>query len=312
MKNIGLKLFSLVIAFLISYYVNSDTNEGVIGITVPIELKGLPTQKVVLWPVVRKAEVSIKGPSFLLSQIYSTTPTFQVKVPPDVGNRFVASLNKNNLGLPPSVSILRIEPSEVEFTLDTLLKKEVPVQVVQFGELKDGLKLSEIVIKPNKVTISGSQSEISSINIIETEPVDIRDLSSDVEKDLNLKVSSKISNISANVVRVKIVVSTLNIERLFENVPVEVRSLSGEMAIVEPESVTIELSGPKEKVSALKKEDIVPYIRLNKGLIDGSEYKVQVDLPKSISLVMIEPEVVKILKSPAPAKKPVKGDGVKR
>lgn len=312
MKNIGLKLFSLVVAILISYYVNSETNEGVIGITVPIELKGLPPQKVVLWPVVRKAEVSIKGPSFLLSQIYATTPTFQVKVPPDVGNRFIASLNKNDLGLPPSVSVLRIEPSEVEFTLDSLLKKEVPVQVVQFGELKDGLKLNEIIIKPNKVTISGSQSEITGINAIETEPVDIRDLSADVEKDLTLKVSSKISNISTDVVRVKIIVSSLNVERVIEAVPVEVRSLSGEMAMVQPESVTIEISGPKEKISALKKEEVVPYVRLNKGLIDGNEYKVKVDLPKSISLVMIEPEVVKILKSTTPIKKPVKGDGVKK
>jgi len=311
-KNFTLKMFSLLIAILLAYFVHSDTNEGVIGISVPIELKGLPPQKVVVWPLVRQAQVSIKGPSFLLSQIYASPPVFRVKVPQDVGNHLTASLNKNDLTVPPSVTVLRVEPQEMEFTFDTLIKKEVPVQVEQFGALRDGIKLAEMIVKPSKITITGPEAEVTKITSISTEPIDLRDVTSDVERDINLRITSKVSDISANQVRVKIVVASFNVEKAFQGVPVEVRSLSGEMGKVEPERVNITVSGVKEKIANLKLEEVVPYVRLHQGAVDDNEYKVQVDLPKSLTLISVEPDVVKVLRSVAVSKKAVKGEGGKK
>jgi YbbR-like protein len=303
MRNLGLKLFSLLIAVLLAYFVHSDTNEGVVAISVPVELKGLPPQKTVVLPIIKQVQVSIKGPSFLLSQIYASPPAFHIKVPSDVGNRYIAKLSKSLLALPPGVDIMSIEPAEIDFTLDNLLRKEIPVQVEQFGAPPEGLKISELIVKPSRVTIVGPESELSSLNIINTEPLDVRDITSDTEKDVPLKIINRYSDISTNQVKVKIVLTSLNAERVLSDIPVEVRSLSGEMAKVTPSKVSVKISGLKDKVSHIKNDDIVPYVRLHKDSLDGNEYNVEIDAPKSITVITVEPNKVKVVRVQGGVKK---------
>src|SRR4051812_12898463 len=115
MRNLSLKIFSFLCAAMLAYFVHSDTNEGEIGISVPVELKGLPADKIVILPLERRAQISIKGPSFLLSQIYASPPAFKVRIPEEAGNEWVGLLNKKDLGLPPGVQIMRVDPPEMKF-----------------------------------------------------------------------------------------------------------------------------------------------------------------------------------------------------
>lgn len=309
MKNLGIKSFSLLVAVLLAYFVHSERNE--MGISVPVELRGLPVSKLVVLPSSRQVQVSLRGPSFLLAQIYSSLPSFHVRVPSDVGNRFIASLDKNDLALPPGVEVVSVDPTQIEFTLDNLIKKEVPVHVEQFGVPNDGVKISEISPKPNKIVVSGAEADLANLSALSTEPLDVRDITSDVEKELNLKINNKFNEISATQVKVKITVASLSIERVFSDTPVEVRSLSGEMAKVQPEKVHVKISGPKDRISALRNEEIVPYIRIHKETVDGNEFKVQIDLPKSVNLIAVDPSTVKVLRTSI-AKKALKPETGKK
>lgn len=202
MKNWSLKLFSLLVAAMLSYYVHSDTNEGVIGVSVPVELKGLPADKMVIYPLIRQAQVSIKGPSFLLSQIYASPPSFRVKIPEEAGNRFVAVLNKKDLTLPPTVQVMRVEPPEIEFTFDKLIKKIVPVQVTQIGTVGEGFKVSSITANPPQVTLSGPLTELMNVSRVETEPIDLREMNANTERDVAVRYMGKQSEISNSMVKV--------------------------------------------------------------------------------------------------------------
>ncbi len=204
MKNLSLKIFSLIVAALLAYYVHSDTNEGVIGLSVPVELKGLPADRVVIYPLARQVQVSIKGPSFLLSQIYASPPSFRVKLPEDLGNRFVAILNKKDLTLPPTIQVMRVEPSEIEFKFDKLIKKTVPVQVTQIGTVPEGFKITEITAEPKELVVTGPQTELMTIKRVETEPIDLREMNTDTERDVTLRFMMQQSELSATVVKVKV------------------------------------------------------------------------------------------------------------
>lgn len=316
MKNLGLKLFSLLFAGLLAYYVHSDTNEGVMGITVPVELKNLPANKVLVSPLAKQAAVSLKGPSFLLPQINAHPPPFQIRVPSEVGNTFKVTLNPTDLALPPSVRVVRIDPGEIEFTFDTLITRELPVQITQIGALREGLKLQEMNVKPNKVSVTGPQGELNLMSAIESEPIDLREINGDTERELILRTSGKLSDISHNIVKVKISTLSLQEERRFQNLDVEVRAVGVDMVSITPANVAIEISGPKEKILALKPEEILPYVRIQSENLTSGSAKVLVDLPKSISLVIIEPEQVKIVKSTgtgaSTSKRILKGDTGKK
>lgn len=295
MKNFGLKAFSLLVAAMLAYFVHSDTNEGIIGISVPVELNGLPADKVIIYPPLRQAQVSIKGPSFLMSQIYSSPPSFKVKVPANVGNRFVAVLNKDDLAFPPSVEVIRVEPAEIEFTFDTLVRKEVPVQVTQIGTPPDGVKLSEIAVKPAKVTVSGPQTEVAKLKRVETEPIDLREVRSEAERELALRFNLKQSELSTQSVAVKISVTTVQGDKKFDGLPIEVRSTAADTLVVSPEKVTVKVSGPKDRINALKKEEVIPYVRIGKDEKAG-EYPILFELPKGVDMTSAEPEKVKVVR----------------
>ena len=294
MKNIGLKIFSLIVASLLAYFVHSDTNEGVISIAVPVEMKGLSPERMVIHPLVRQAQVSIKGPSFLLSQIYASPPVFRVRVPEGVGNRFTAVLNRSDLTLPPTVEILSVEPNEMEFTFDQIIKKELPVEIVKIGSPTEDVKISEISAEPAKVILTGPQTELKDVSKIETEPLDLREIESDLLREVALQLPSRHSTVSASVVKVKVAVSMLQSERTFEDLPIEVRSLIPYAGSIEPKKINLKLTGPKDRINNLKEADIIPYIKLTEAAPRNGQLKVMFDLPRSITVLSADPESVRI------------------
>lgn len=303
MKNITLKLFSLLIAAMLAYYVHSDSSEGVVAITVPVELKGLPADRVVTAPFPRQVQLSVKGPSFLLAQLFSNPPSMRVKVPPDVGAHYQISFSKSDVTLPAGIKVISIEPPTMDFTFDTLIKKNVPVQLLQTGTLKNGLKIADTVIAPSTITISGPQGEVGSIKSVETEPIDLKEITSDIEKTLDVKKVGRWTEFSASEVHVRIDLVKEQKERSFSNLPVEIRTLQKQALELQPASVSVEISGPKEVVEGLSEEAIVPYVKLGPDDELDKNYAVSVDLPRGVSVVIIEPGKVKVSQAAPPLKK---------
>ncbi|MCO6432623.1 MAG: hypothetical protein J5J00_17355 [Deltaproteobacteria bacterium] len=303
MKNLTLKLFSLLIAVMLAYYVHSDSSEGVVAITVPIELKGLPADRIVTSPFPRQVQLSVKGPSFLLGQLYPNPPSMRVKVPPDVGNRFTVTFNKSDVNLPAGIKVISIEPSTMEFTFDTLAKKEVPVQVLQAGSLKSGIKIAEMAVIPSTVSITGPQSELAAIKSIATEAIELGEISADTEMTLELKKVGRWTEFSASEVHLKISLVKEQKERSFADLPVEIRTMQRQAFELEPAKVMIEVSGPKEVINGIKAEAVVPYVKLGPEDAPGKSYQVNVDLPKGVAVVIIEPDKVRVSEPQPPKKK---------
>ena len=89
-KNLGLKLISLVFAIILAYFVNSEGNTSIVGFVVPVEFQNVPSDKVLLRPSHRQVEVTIKGPSFVISKVAAEPRVFKVRLPIGVGNSFSA------------------------------------------------------------------------------------------------------------------------------------------------------------------------------------------------------------------------------
>ncbi|MBN8548043.1 MAG: YbbR-like domain-containing protein [Deltaproteobacteria bacterium] len=304
MKNLSLKIFSLIAAILLAHFVNSEGNSSVIGFFVPVEIKNLPRDKVLLWPLTPQAQVSVKGPSFLVSNVASSPPTFKVKIPSDVQTQYVATLSKTDLALPPNVEVVSVDPNEIKFTFDTLVEKELPVEVTKLGTLSSGLKVDDVSLSPARVRVRGPESRLRDVDSVQTEPIDLREIESSFTKDFPLRPPAALVEVLPQHITISYKVSRVYSQRKFTALPVEIRSVSSLKYTLSPSNVTLEVSGPLDRVSALKAEDLIPFVRVPAGDdIASGQLDVATELPEGISVVQIDPPKVQVVKSTSAAPK---------
>lgn len=87
------------------------------------------------------------------------------------------------------------------------LKKLVDVKTVMTGEPAVGFALKSIQLKPEKVEIAGAPQLIESIDAVSTVPINLTDISKDVDKEIKLQlpegVSAEKNTVSARISIIK-------------------------------------------------------------------------------------------------------------
>ncbi|GEM_PF-366752 len=94
------------------------------------------------------------------------------------------------------VSVLNFEPKEVLFNFDKIITKEVPVVVDLGGALASGYVTGDMVIKPQKIMVSGPRTWINEVD----RAVGLVDLSGG-KNDINITVPVKIVDSTGEEVR---------------------------------------------------------------------------------------------------------------
>ncbi len=105
----------------------------------------------------------------------------QIKVKLDLSHA-VPGINKlsvtqKNIVLPPGLRLKKIEPSELDITLDKLIEKELPVQPYWIGKLPRGLVMTQVTARPGTVRVSGGEFLLKDISTIFTEKIPLDRLS---------------------------------------------------------------------------------------------------------------------------------------
>ena len=296
MKHLGLKLFSLAIAIVLSYIVNGERNSSVVSFAASVELRNLPDSKVLIQPSRPEVQVTVRGPSFLVRPLPGASHSFIVRLPRgEVPDKFSAVLQQADLALPPSVEIMRIEPSQVDLRFDSMASKSVKVEVPRLGQLSTGLSLENISVKPEEIEIRGPKREIDVIRSVQTYPVDLRsvDKSSSLPSILRLPASVIGANNGEVVITVKVAAAFE--EKRFDGCAVEVRSTPGVMAPeITPTNVDVVIRGPEKLIRSITEKQCTPYIRVLTNAPDASEADVKLDLPEGVLLDRTFPARVKL------------------
>lgn len=303
MSNLGLRLLSLIIAILLSIFVNSENNITTAQITVGVEVRDLPADKVIIWQLKKQVDVEVRGPSFLVSRLASSPPTLRVKLPEETGARFIAQINKSDFDIEPPLQVVSISPPEISFTIEKKITKEVPVKVPRIGQLKADLRLNDIKTSPDSVIVVGPESEIKELQSVMTAPVDLKEIRGAESFELPLRIPGKQTELSQNAVKVQIDAHALDVPKSFERVPVELRMSARDGFRVAPETVSIRVIGIRDVVQDLQPSSIIPYVRVTPEIAQtAQELPVQVEVPQGVTVVSIEPKTVHIISETAKRK----------
>ena len=296
MKNLGLKLVSLVAATLLAFALQDASNASVVSLFVPIEIRNPPADKVLVKRMKQGVQITIKGPSFLIGEVAASPPPLRIKLPDDVEGRYTAPLLASDISLPPSVSVLTLDPPEVELTFESIEERDVRVEVPQLGLLAKDLVLVDIELDPKVVTVRGPQSELKQLRSLATEPVDLRDIKESESLTLRLRKPGSLTSTSVESVRAHVTVEQRPVERQFAARPVELR-VGGDKKWVKcnPESVTVVLSGDPGKLAEIEPEEVLPFVAVDgQPPRAGSFYEVQVAAPQGVKVSKVSPVSVTV------------------
>jgi len=171
------------------------------------------------------------------------------------------------------------------------------VVVPRVGGLPEDLRLEELLVDPARVEVRGPETELKAMPSIETYPLDLSQVTENIQRELDIRLPGNLSEVTPTRVTVKIRVTHQKSEERISGVPVEVRSVGAEGFIVDPSMVDIRLIGIRDALKALERAQVIPYVRVGQVGEQRQKLRVEVEVPKGITVLAVEPAEVDVVRS---------------
>lgn len=175
-KNLGWKLGSLLLAVLL-WLAFSSAPLVVTTHTAPIVYSSLSNGWMVAGNSPETVHLELRGPAgrLTVSSLAETVVRFDLANVGDTADR-TFTISESNLNLPPGVTFLRAVPSQLRLHLARLAQKDVPVEIQFSGALPAGYQLTGQSVSPDRLSIAGTQTRVTSITGVQTDPIDLHSL----------------------------------------------------------------------------------------------------------------------------------------
>lgn len=210
-SNIGLKLISFGIALTLWLFI-TYRGQSELVIDVPIEFKNIPKGMEILRQSVKEVSLNISGPDRLLKVMRPS----EIRVIIDLSNakkgESIFYVDRNNVTVPGTIKVQRIEPTNIRILMDESVKKVVPIKAFVVGEPQRGYRIVEIKTDPSYIKIEGAKTEVNKINLLRTEPIDVSGLDEDLTQNARLNMTGR--NIRSDVSEVTVTVKIRKVKRI--------------------------------------------------------------------------------------------------
>ena len=293
-ENMTLKIVALGLAIIIWFMVVGEQKSEV-RLTVPVELRNLPTDLEIVKSI-SQVEVTLRGFSSFVKRL---TPA-DIEVYVDLSNvaRGINSfvLSADEIRVPVGATVTQVSPSQLEVFLDTTTTKPIPVEAATRGKPADGYVVSSISIKPNVVSVIGAQNVLKNLTKIETEVVNLDNLTESMTRKVKVKFSDatlRLEKKEEETVEITIVIEPEMMSRFFENIPVRIEG-SAQVLTVFPDTVTALIHGPKLQISALTSQDIPVVIHAKQLQIGQSSVQPEFQLPDNMEVKVYYPKTISV------------------
>lgn len=164
-KN-ALLLWSILIAVVLWFQVYGQ-GEGSLTLEVPLQLKGLPQNMVVVNDLPDSVHITVNG---LQSRLKAVTPQ-DIYVPFDASGLTLPGVVErvvkiSDVRLPSGLEITKIQPDRVELQVDRIVTRSLPV--LPRLELPEGWHAENVTVEPAEVQLSGPEVWLESLKEVET------------------------------------------------------------------------------------------------------------------------------------------------
>ncbi len=295
-----MKFVSLCLAVLIWFLVGGEERIDK-NVQIPIEVINLPRDLVISNQFKKEVEVTVNGPRSLILEITKMAISRSVDLSNYKPGTHVVDIAVDSIKMPRGVSVQRIQPSSIILSLDKLVSKDLHIEAVTSGKVASGYQLKDISIDPAKITITGPQSQLSKVEILRTEKINIAGIKESASLQVPLDLEPAIVElIGETSVTAEVDVETIKVEKTFKNIPVEYE-VDGVKIKTEPSTVNILVKVPKLFLEE-KKNPRELFVVTVLGVGKDRRQKVVVipnaDDVESLEILAIEPQFVQVENPP--------------
>lgn len=189
-RNTSLKLLSIMLAVSLWFYV-SYRGESEMSLEASVEFKGVPAGSEILRQSIRKVSVSVQGYEQAIHRLRPSDIRVVIDLSGAKKGENTISLDKDNVLLPRSLKVQRIEPPSVKVSLDETAARVIPIRPFITGSPEKPFVLAGIKTSPSTVRIEGPKSEVDRINLLRTDPIDITGFDEDLTQTAKLNLNGK-------------------------------------------------------------------------------------------------------------------------
>lgn len=285
---------SLIVSFSVLLWVFvSFSGEFSITLNLPTQVIDIPENYSVSSMSANDVSISLKGQGWQLAQhTLGRDPKFFIPSPTEIGDQEISIRNMiyANSWLSSTLQLAEILPEKLSITIEKTESKMVEVVPVISLGYKPGYGLvSPIKIEPDSVLITGPESIIRNLNMINTEGRIISNLENESSMVLGLK-PPKFTNVIIGECTVYFDIQKI-VDKEFEELHITTQNIPSRYELIlSPNKLSIILRGGISKLSKLKSEDIAVYVKFEQAINDTSGgIEPIIELPEFTSLIDVKP-----------------------
>lgn len=158
---------------------------------------------------------------------------------------------------------LASRPESLSVQLEKGASKVVPVRVVTAGTPDAQYRLLRVAATPPQVEVEGPEEAIAAVQVLETEPVDIENAKTTIQRKANLRLPDQVTTdkIKAVMVRVEFIEKSYSDEAQIEQIPLKIQNLDVALnAALSDAAISVLVRGEAGAVKRLKSSDFYAWV----------------------------------------------------
>jgi diadenylate cyclase len=173
--NIGLKLFSIALAFTLWLMVHRDPVAEV-AIEVPIEFHNVPPNLEISSDTLYRSVVRLRGPERVIHGLSPSDVHAEIDLSGLRPGERTFDLTARQIQEPRELEVVQIVPSQFHIAFDNILNRDIPVKPRIVGGFASGYEIAQVLVNPPTVSISGPQKRVEAVESAITDPIDVSGL----------------------------------------------------------------------------------------------------------------------------------------
>lgn len=247
------KIIAFSIAFFMSvclWFIVNLSRDFNVTIQVPIQVASISDDEVISSDVPETASVNVSGEGWNIISVYNNPPRVLVTAQSQQIN--LSEQMRNQIGAFSDLNIIQVQPSQINVQTEQKVTKRVPiVSNVQMNMRGQFGLLHEPQITPDSVTISGTASAIESVTEWPTAELQIDDVNSDIQQNVELQQPE--TRLSLELESVNFQAQIAEFTEAEVRVPIRTRNLpAGRAVTYNPSSITVLFDVPIDQYSEIE------------------------------------------------------------
>lgn len=303
-KNIPKIFLSFLAASFLMWFLINLSKEYKTEIVFDVEYENLPQEKVFREAPTNQIKLLIKGNGFKLfsTNIFSKKVTLSLdKYKRNKWKYYLLTDDqKTELQnqLKSGLELLEVVDDTIHLNLGTYRTKSVPVKFTNAIRFKPGYGLSDVIVKPDSVLISGPEEEINAVSSVATKSVELEDVSEDVKITVDLNLPEEYANIKLSNSNVAAEIFTDKYTEGTFELPINIINIPSDVDLkVYPKKVTVTYKVGLKNYSKITEESFEIVCDYQSSIAKGLTYLVPKFKKKSnlVSSVRITPQKIDFL-----------------